>query len=1508
MPRLMVNKNGLPASRPAADAAADNEFSQPPVCQPLSDTYQDPKGRMMRLWNLPEAGLTAAVLEPSGRFVTVPGSRIRNGLLPSETGERLCERLAQSGPKAWDLVFRPAPLEVQVWPHMAAAAGTRAKSGGKSVIARDEINWIAGKTIDEVKVGLKKREYVKKNDEERRWVSDPERTLRGRKLSKLVWLYDNGMGGKDRKVRIEPEHWDLIYDPRDRPKTKDGLFIDKKKFPVNPNDPMWREQENVWRRDGDKKLADTTQQKSFEETVQVANISETYNASNPEHPIASGNTAGDIGGVGLDAGLIVGLRDSMSDALDVDSVFVLPGNSADAPITDAEVRQILREVAIGIFCHGKRPIFSLHFNEEGTLFPVIQPEYAGTLVGHVMGMLDYMMKGYLNGGMFEPEYAQRWHETRGANNVGDADRLIDLQAYCKENLCGSTYMSLRELLAVRGVPEQIGLQQLSSSFRIIADSPIVGQGNLFHIGNEFRVEYTIENSPEYADYLRDHQAQHGRPPADYLALTRAYDAMARDIHDKMPRLPCAEKYFGMLNIIQFFVSYFSTLKQMQRVPILTPFEGRPIRPFAPLLPPLPLRYRQAPSEGSFEMTKLAQELTPAERHQAEELLGDAPLAEAPDKLKIPPPLAQRIVNAYFTSLEQAVSGAVGPELLPEPGAETLAVAQEVLKKIQRLASGVRDIDRCPQGRAAPILSDVELLKNLKFAFAVPTSYLDVTGRNAGDPYGNVRVVGGCGLQLKPRRLEPLPSAEPMLAASTIALIDAPHETLHAMKVGGETHWTFKLATIDFAAIGDSDYHFLNHALARDEVPGDAAARDLMMAVHDPNSAASQPPWPIGRDEANDLVHWRDSRGQSLLHHAAHAGEIALGQRLLRHGSDRMWTDAAGNTPLHVAAQAGQRSFVELLLSGTLASWLWRQPQPLLTLRNSYGADALYMASQAGQRACVQKLLASGASATAVVACGLNALTTAMHHGHLDIAIDLVRHPSTSDSVRGGAQGRVQNVAQPLHMACALGLQTVVEALLDAGVERTQPRRDGMTPLHIVARSGDDTISALLLNSGQPLPGLANVRLASGATPLLLAAQQGHEAVIAQLLDHGADSRIRGRNKTSPLIAAIVAGHRGVALRLLAGGTATDLERVQAETGALDVAVRACQGDIVDVLVERGRLDFTVQKDGWRLAHFLAVAGHAGRIERYVAQGAIKMADFDARTAQGQTPFELARNAGKVRVVGLLQQRAWGPVPTDTRRLAQSHARFGHLAGLRTLCRAPGADIEQICDDPASPHHRKSLAYMAAEAGAHSTLAFLLARGARVEYTASGVEMTLLHAAVLSAREACIDMVVPQMADVNRHAGPRAISAAQLAAERGNLAILRHLKRRGVDLHACPRGGNSVLHSAIRAGHGDVVDFLLQDAPPDSVTEALVFAAEQAGPEMVGPLLERAQGANLRHAGRTPLLGAVLGGRLDNVRLLVAKGARGDFKADDVSESALEAAARTDDVDALNIMLGAMAWS
>ena len=126
-------------------------------------------------------------------------------------------------------------------------------------------------------------------------------------------------------------------------------------------------------------------------------------------------------------------------------------------------------------------------------------------------------------------------------------------------------------------------------------------------------------------------------------------------------------------------------------------------------------------------------------------------------------------------------------------------------------------------------------------------------------------------------------------------------------------------------------------------------------------------------------------------------------------------------------------------------------------------------------------------------------------------------------------------ATPLHLAVALGDETMVRALLASGADVNakcdQQMLAGQTPLHIAAGRNNTTIMRLLLDKGARV----NVKDAMGATPLHESASHGSKDAAALLLKSGAAVEARQNDGQTALFWTAVGGNPAVTRLLLDNG-------------------------------------------------------------------------------------------------------------------------------------------------------------------------------------------------------------------------------------------------------------------------------------------------------------------------------------------------------------------------------------
>ena len=336
-------------------------------------------------------------------------------------------------------------------------------------------------------------------------------------------------------------------------------------------------------------------------------LSSDYNAYHPDSLMNAWLCSwGMIGGVAGKVAVIQG-----SDIGDFKE-HMIALKMAQMPFTSAELQQISKELYDGIFIHNSYPFFSLDFNTDGSLFPLIHPCYERTLVGRVIGFLDAHLKGFLNGALYPDDLLQNWHLTANKDKQYLKTHLRDLKKILPE------YCSPREMLCLmevamqsKGIPHVFDLVKLytRTSFRIIANqNKVARHENVFLIDPDFTVEYTINLPPAVEEYVKSYRDKHGEDPQEYTQLHAAHKLFAENLKKQMPTLPGLDRYFHMLGVINFLCYYYHTLKVTHQAPLL-PTTTYSFPAFPKCLPSLPIRYYQQ-HKIHFTLEMLLNKLAP----------------------------------------------------------------------------------------------------------------------------------------------------------------------------------------------------------------------------------------------------------------------------------------------------------------------------------------------------------------------------------------------------------------------------------------------------------------------------------------------------------------------------------------------------------------------------------------------------------------------------------------------------------------------------------------------------------------------------------------------------------------------------------------------------------------------------------------------------------------------------------------------------------------------------------
>lgn len=346
---------------------------------------------------------------------------------------------------------------------------------------------------------------------------------------------------------------------------------------------------------------------SFENMTQKNGLEKEFNAQHPDNPMSSfGGKGGSIGGVGNQVGIIENLFSKSSDWLEREHCFYIPTSNAQLPCSTEKLQQLSREIFAGIYAHDAVPFFSLHFNERRDMYPVIHPVFQNTLVGQVISLLDYYMKGFLNGGYFDQETIATWHSIDDAQQKADFlnDRLINVSKLVNDSGLegGFSVKAIIQGLELRDAnnsdqpiieenPIFSDYSGCRNSFRIIAkQNSFKKTENLFTLDGDFDVLYTIELNPQYLEELHKFRQVHGADPKAYSRLIEAYEMMCGQIKEVMPQIPQFTELFQLLKLTNFLCYYFKTLKLANKAPSIPDQEIESSAPAhcPPSFPSLPI--------------------------------------------------------------------------------------------------------------------------------------------------------------------------------------------------------------------------------------------------------------------------------------------------------------------------------------------------------------------------------------------------------------------------------------------------------------------------------------------------------------------------------------------------------------------------------------------------------------------------------------------------------------------------------------------------------------------------------------------------------------------------------------------------------------------------------------------------------------------------------------------------------------------------------------------------------
>ncbi|MBF8263070.1 MAG: hypothetical protein HW387_735 [Parachlamydiales bacterium] len=1459
---------------------------------PLTKPSLDQHGNTIQLWSVPGSQVMGVLQRPDGSRLTISPNQVHNALNFEEDPTTLHNRLLSSPEeRVWDFVFQKNGHLV-IWPHTSGGGWHEAiprsnqEFSGISRLARGRTQeqmcaWFysSGYQVAEEK-NPPKVEIHLNGASAGIYNATNHKTIRNllQQGGKIQTIHYAPPSDKEKKDNFAGKG--LVFQhPKDRsrstfnvdftkkngrPEYDGGYHIDVKgdalrgKIKVSTQETYKENYSTRGQEHRPYELKDCPPSRphtnpamaSFRQVLQQTGLTNSYNSVHADNPMPQkGMTGGEIGGVACSTSYIEGLFDDVP-ALLLDNYYfafpVLPGESA--PFTNAELQQILRELAIGVYVHSTVPFFSLHFREKGTdLFPVIHPVYENTLVGRVIGMLDYIMKGYLNGGIYKDDFIENWHknpdwESRGASSL---EQLIGFVDYCKtrmdakdQSYCPLSFMSSiveKDPLAAEILSSFKGFR---NSFRIIAkQNGIQKEGNLLLVNPDFDVFYEINPSPEYAEALEAHIRKYGKPPSSHLQMELFYQKTTMQIHDHMAKMPLCKKYFSMLGVISFFSSYFSTLKQHRKSPRLPVAQKAEVRGCPPLFPHLPVTKRwDIPLKISFR--KVGEAVLASHRTLIEDCINQFINREDPsyqfgayisklwgrgnrsEQLRVT--ITQVIVRECIAQVWDG-AGLVGRKFLASdvPFSENLklhirelgtALATQILDGwVQDVLQTQKSLNNRPylggdwhyavvrvaQMRKEFIsqclqvfqhLSDtvVEIVQFSKVATLAPND------RDSVELERTNRVVGGCGLHLEKQRVQPSIAAKKLLQENALQLQNLESEKwVLFQNVGAAPRALLRLFLENTPSMIEEDYEWMESLLVSGQSGNrDAAQKNLelqrSMREGDKKSFTEL------LASAHQALSFRDPHGRTLLHHAACYTDPFYAAELLKAGCLPTERDENGYLPMHYAVMQKKTATLQVLFQ-----------KKLVNAEAVNGARVLSVAILHQSVKAVEFLLREGAM-PALLAGGYTDLHSAIHEGNMPIIEQLLSTPSFSSclNVCSNEGGTL------LTLACELDALDLVQKLITAGANPTLARRDGITAIEIAIARGSIPLLTYLLTQTTP-----------SSQAIESAVKEGSAAVIQALRPH--INGFTNLSQDNAIHIAIYSGNLFVALALIQDSPRESLVKTNANgQSPLSLAIDFGNWAVIKALINKGveistreiprllsapydpflkTILSSAQISPEELQEYALIAAQAGNHQ--AVQGILWPLGINPTACKGLKGWEilhyLAKSDGLLFFELLVERERNFRKPIAEEKnltLAAIAARHGSYRVFKYLCRR----MQETGVSFDNAHEDKHLLYIAIE---------------------EGLEEGLLetHAHTLMDSK-----------------GRR---AAHVAGWMGAASVLEKLASYGADLKSPDQKGITPLDYAVRAQSPEAVSFLLSKGVP--VTgQALYWAAKAASP-LLSQLMENA---------------------------------------------------------------------
>ena len=1052
-------------------------------------------------------------------------------------------------------------------------------------------------------------------------------------------------------------------------------------------------------------------------------------------------TLREIGGVASEVAVIKNLIDSEAHATINNDGLTLCLPTQGSPLDKQLVQRIFREISDIRTIDHSDIFLSLNFAKDGALVSIAHPALKGTLLGDIALWIDYELKGVLNGYTLPKEFASTWEVTQNRDEQYLKKYLVNLKKYCEEKSCqGQPYFSLRELMNRFGVEETelaADEQPYQISFRVIAyQEKIERHGNIIIPHPQFKVEYSIEKTADYAETLETIRRTTGSYPKAYQNLEIACSHFANEIKSKLPYMPFSSRFLSLLGVANSWSYITETMKKMGKAIVIEPQVYEEQYPFPAVLPPLPVEhFKTMPMEITFEeifksmystvgKDQLNTELTPL-------FVKRRPVFSAP----LTGLVSKTIRLLVQTKLQHQLTSVSSAQMVNE--GEVKRITMNMINQFKRIANSVRQqLTQLIQKSLHFIPAEHPLLLKNNL---LPLEQIGLL-RSVMKEYVKARIAAW--------HLAPVLSEEEILSAFPKEYHPFVLQELTKNKFPytlAKTPDNYK--ELVFAIFNDVYTYELNHldSFERDMLHmGDL----LFNQTSTRNTSINKQYTHVDYDFTQQLgkrVKLVGGCGSELPN--LQAEPIKRGHTLARmipkqkpNATDYLVTslefEGSHYDVYHFAVTDAPKEYQPLAIKKVNAPTSARQKetqQQLFKLLNEEKPDLSPL--QADLTLLAAPLDRSGAQFSHYAAMSISAdaikplydsnplqlwvkdqlgylpIHAAARTGNLELITDMLRRdPKLRDAKNHGA-------ITPLFLATQCGQFEVVKALVEAGAAVFYPRVDNLFPLYVAIQHGYSNI-ALLLVSRMTLAEI-NFAMANGMTALHLAIENELSDVAMALLKKGAACDLRRKvDGFTAFHLAVQSGRIDVIQHMITHHHAAIDKPVSSGDTAVHIATKAGHAEVVSFLqTHNANLNLkTAQGD---TALMLAIyAGH-----KDIALQLAATANINAVNAQQQTASLLALLYGLPLVGDRLLARGENPALLDNSGFSYGYHLVSHGDYFRFMML-----LEKKRLDPHALYHGASLVSIAAQFGQFAIVHDLIKQG--VAFTNNDPKLSLGYYAVM----------------------------------------------------------------------------------------------------------------------------------------------------------------------------------